>query len=289
MRLPKYVSVGLLVLALVLTTILPGMAASTTKSLSTNFTVVNLGGGVANGVVSYVKSDGTPWKADDTFTIDNPGGQAAFKQYFDNNLSAGQGSGVVSSDQPLGAVVQIQARPPQVPSMGAYIGMSAGAASEYVPLVLRRLVGASGVGNSQIIVQNAGSSATGVTIRIVKPDGTTQYDKPVASLAAGASYVYDLDDEADANIPAGFVGSAVVSAAAGGQVAVVSNLFTGANGLMTFNAFSSPGQSWLVPQFSSRLDNNLSTPVAIQNLSGGPLAAGAIASLTARPGQHRVA
>jgi hypothetical protein len=46
--------------------------------------------------------------------------------------------------------------------------------------------------------------------------------------------------------------------------------------MQTFNAFpaESVGTDWLVPLFTSRLANGLSTPIAVQNLSGGTIATG---------------
>ncbi|MEM4523362.1 MAG: hypothetical protein QW738_09150 [Nitrososphaeria archaeon] len=263
-------------LSLAVLVLLPAMAGSTTKSLSTNFTLINLGSGPAEGVVQYFKPDGTSWRADESFSIANPGGQAIFRQYFDTQLPDGQGSVIVSANQPLGAVVQILARN-QTPTSGAYSGFPEGSSSFYIPLVIRKLVGASGLANSQIIVQNTSSSAISFNIRLVRYDGTATYTKTVASLARGASYYYDLADESASNVPDGWYGSAVVEATTpGGQLAVVSNLFTGPHAVQTFKGFSSSAQEWLVPLFTSRLANGLSTPLSIQNVSGSTIPAGGI-------------
>ena len=69
------------------------LAASTTKTLSTNFTLVNFGTSTANVSVSYVKTDGSAWTADSgntNFTIPANGGQKPVYQYFDGTLTAGQ-------------------------------------------------------------------------------------------------------------------------------------------------------------------------------------------------------
>ena len=268
----------LLAVVLILMTILPGSAASTVKSLSTNFTLINLGDGKATGTIQYVKPDGTQWKADDAFSIDNPGGQAIFRQYLDSTLPVGRGSVVIMSyDQPLGAVVQILARSPQVPTSGAYNGFSDGSAKSYVPLAMRNLSGASGMGNSQIVIQNTGELPTDVKITLVGSGSSTPatFTKTIPGLAANAAYQYDLEEEAGLNN--GWYGSVVVEATTtDGKVAAVSNLFTGPNGMQTFAAFSSPQTQWLVPLFTVRLGNGLSTPIAIQNLSGGSIAANGI-------------
>jgi hypothetical protein len=252
------------------------MAASTTKRLSTNFTLINLGSGPANGIVHYFKPNGDSWRPSESFSITQPGGQAIFRQYFDPQLPDGQGSVVVSADQPLGAVVQILARN-QTPTSGAYSGFLEGSPKFYVPLVLRNLIGASGLANSQIVVQNTGSSAIDFNIKLVRYDGFATFTKTVTSLAPGASYYYDLADESASNVPDGWYGSAVVETITpGGQLAVVSNLFTGPHAMQTFKGFSTSAQEWLVPLFTSRLANGLSTPLSIQNVSGDTIPAGGI-------------
>lgn len=252
-------------------------AGSTTKSLSTNFTLVNLEASTNNGSINYYKSDGQPWRDPDPFNFASEGDQLIRRQYFDDSgLTSGSGSVVVNASGKLGAVVQIQARG-QVATSGAYSGATAGASTANVPLVMRRLVGASGEGNSQVYVQNTGTAPTNIEIKLINPDGTTRFTKTVNNLALGTAYNYDLRDEAVNNVPDGWFGSAVVNAtSANGSVTVVSNLFSGPNGMQSFNAFTTVGRVWLAPLFASRLANNLSTPITVQNLSGGSIPANGI-------------
>lgn len=150
----RILRVILLTLLLSLTLVLVVSAASTAKTLSTNFTLINFGSSVANVHVDYFKDDGSAWTADagnTDFTIPADGGQKIIRQYFDGTLTAGQGSAVVSSDQPLGSVAQILARG-QTPTSGAYTGFSATSSTFYVPLVTRRLSTSSGLANSQIMI-----------------------------------------------------------------------------------------------------------------------------------------
>jgi len=249
--------------------------ASTPKSLSTNFTLVNLETGANTGAINYFKPDGSQWKAADSFSLAAQGDQFIKRQYQDAALPNGSGSVVVSASGKLGAVVQVLAQN-QTATSGAYSGAATSAQSANVPLVEKKLATGSGLGNSQIVVQNAGTAATTVDIKLIKTDGTTQFTKTGIQLAAGAAFNYDLADETDANVAANFFGSAVVTAAAGGQIVVVSNLFSGANGMQTFNAFNTVGQSWAVPLFAVRLVNTLSTPVAVQNLSASAIPVGGI-------------
>lgn len=256
------------------------LAASTTKQLSTNFTLVNFDAAEANVLVSYLTDAGDPWDVkpgNDTFVVPGNYGSVQIRQYFDEVMSAGKGSAVVSADRELGAVVQIQARG-QTPTQGAYSGYNTGSNQFFVPLVSRKGFSASGTANSQIIIQNTSDGAVTVDVDLINQDGTVQYTKTIADLAAGVSYYYDLADELATNVPDAWFGSAVVTAGVDQTIAVVSNFFTGPNAMQTFNAFpiESVGTDWVIPLFFSRLANGLSTVVTVQNLSGADIAAEAI-------------
>ena len=276
----RIVSAVVLAVAFALVASTSSLAQSTTKQLSTNFTLVNFGSEPATGTISYIRQDGTPWGSEN-FSIPGNGGQGIFRQYFppgspgNPNLSSGAGSVMVTSNQPLGAVVQIQARGQNPTSNGAYAGFSAGAPAFYVPFVAKNLTTASGLGNSQIVVQNTGSSPTTVRFEFIRGGSTYIYTSP--SIAPNASFTCDLTTTCgtSAGVPNSWFGSAVVSAtASSGTIAVISNLFTG-DALQTFNAFSSTSSrtKWFVPLFASRLPNTLSTSISIQNLSGSPIPA----------------
>jgi hypothetical protein len=271
--------------ALVLTTVIAAStlmtasAASTPKNLSSNFTLVNLISGANNGQIAYVKPDGSQWRATEPFTLASLGAQLIRRQYEDPNLTAGSGSVVVSTDGPVGAVVQIQARAPQVPTFGAYVGVSEGASQANLPLVLRRRTTASGLGNSQIIVQNASSSQIDVEVVLVNgADGSTTFTKSIPDLNPNAAFEYDLDDEAATNVPDNWFGSATIRTvpADSGQVAVVSNLYSGGHAMQTFNAFTTSKTQWGVPLFASKLANSLSTPVAVQNAGAAVIPANSV-------------
>ena len=124
------------------------------------------------------------------------------------------------------------------------------------------------------MIQNSGTSSVSVEVELIPTSGSS-VTKTGISIAPNAAYLYDV--AVDAAVPDSFIGSAEVRALSGGQVAVVSNFFTG-DAMQTFNAFpsSAPAQQWFVPLFTSRLANSLSTPISIQNLSGGAIAAGGI-------------
>lgn len=272
----------MLAMSLLLVFTMTASAGSTTKSLSTNFTLVNMDSATANVTVSYFKDDGTVWDADDaneSFTIDGLG-QKIIAQYFDTTMTGGKGSAVVSSDTSLGAVVQILARN-QTPTSGAYSGVSAGSNSFYVPLVLRQRPTANGLTNTQIMIQNldsAGAITASVEFIASPGSGFTGFTKAIASIPANSTYYYDVADEDAANLPDGWYGSAVVTGEAGKLIAVVVNVFGGPNSLQTYNGFpvEIAGTTWSVPQFTSKLANGLNTPVTVQNVSGATIVTGDI-------------
>ena len=269
----RSVSIVSLALVLVLIATVAASGASTTKVLSTNFTLVNLSTGSNAVNISYYKPDGTQWRAAEVATLAAQGDQLIRRQYDDTELSAGSGSVVVGAQGALGAVVQIQTRSGTA-TRAAYSGATAGATEANAPYVAKGLNSASGLVNSQIIVQNTSSSPTDVVIDMISSaTGATVASKTISALPAGASQTYDLAD--DAAVPAGFFGSAVARATSG-QVTVVANVFSGPDTLQTYNAFTGVGQEWLAPLFTSRLANTLSTPIAVQNLSGNPIPVGGI-------------
>ncbi|NLG98510.1 MAG: hypothetical protein GX491_14225 [Chloroflexi bacterium] len=274
-----FIALSLLLILSVAATAAP-LLQSTSKRLSTNFTVVNLGPNEANVTARYIRPDGSAWVAapgNTNFTVAGNFGQKVIAQYFDKTLSEGMGSVVLESNEPLGAVVQIQARD-QVPTSGAYSGVVNPANSFLIPQVLRQLNTRNGLANTQIAIQSAeASGAINVNVQLIPYPGTglPAHTERITNIQPGASFLYDLATEDQ--MPAGWYGSAVVTAESG-NISVVVNIFNGDNSLQVFNAFpsTSVASDWFVPLFTSRLQNGLSTPVVIQNLSGGTLNPGQI-------------
>lgn len=249
-------------------------ADATSKILSTNYTLVNLSTDLdASVTATYYQPDGSIWDADasnENFTVAKDYGQKIIAQYFDTTLTNGQGSVVLASSQPLGAVAQILARN-QTPTSGAYMGVIEPANVFYAPQVFRSLFTANGLVNSQIVIQNAESVSIDVSVDFVPFPGIagiTGYTKPSITIQPGASYVYDLSNET--NLEVAWTGSAVITSEVGTNIAVVVNTFAGPNSLQTYNAFpeTNVSSSWAIPQFVSKLANGLNTVALVQNLSG---------------------
>ena len=242
------------------------IAAATTKSFSSNYTLVNLGGDTAAVTASYIAPNGAEWGSSIFKSFSIPAGaNQIVRQYDDTGLTPGRGSVVIASSQPLGALVQEIVRT-GVPSSGAYTGIDAPSATWYIPMVSRMGSSATGTANSQIVVQNVGTAAVDFTVALTAFGAATPaYTKSFTGLAAGASVLYDIQEET--NLPSGFWGSAVVSTTSG-SLGVVSHLFFGADSLMAFNGFASADDVWYIPLLYVRLGNSLTTSLSIQNLSG---------------------
>jgi hypothetical protein len=259
----------------------PALAAATAKTLSTNFTLVNMDrDNPAAGTIAYLLETGDPWpgvsSTNLSFNVSPNGGSIQVKQYFDPTMQRGRGSVVISSDRPLGTIVQIHARG-QTPTQGAYTGFLEGHSTFYLPLVARNKFTLNGTANSQIIIQNADASALPVTVELIPSESATAaYTKTFEAIQPGVSVYYDLSTEN--NLPNEWIGSAVVRAP-GGKITVVSNFFQGADILQTYDGFPQEilGPDWVVPVFFSRLANGMSSVVTVQNVGAASIAAGGLA------------
>lgn len=263
-------------------------AQSTSKNLVTNFVLVNLSPDDAEGSINYYKEDGSAWTGSgytsfgpgQTHELPGDGGQLTVRQYSDT-LTAGRGSVMVASNVQLGAVVQLRLAPGDttLPSSSAYVGVNEGSSKYYLPLVQARRVTGTGLANTQIMVQNLGDSAIDFNINFFAEPGSgstpATYTKSVTGLQPGATFFYDLQQEAALND--GWNGSAEVDAGVN-KVAVVVNSFNGLHGLRTYNGFpeENVGTTWGIPLFASKLSNGLNTSVSVQNLSGADIPVGGL-------------
>jgi hypothetical protein len=261
----KYVTISLIVLLLFAS---PAAAASSTKTFSSNYTLVNLGTETASVTASYVAPDGSEWGDSIFKTFSIPAGaNQIVRQYNDTGLTPGQGSVVIASSQPLGALVQEIVRT-GTPTSGAYAGIDTPSATWYIPMAARKASSGTGMANSQIVIQNVGAAAVDFDVELYAFGAAIPtYTKNFTGLAAGASVVYDLEGET--NLPEAWWGSAVVSTTSG-SLGVISHLFFGADSLMAFNGFPTESiySSWFIPLLYVRLSNSLTTSLSIQNLSG---------------------
>lgn len=253
--------------------------AVTAKTLQTTFTLANMGSQDALVNISYILDSGAPWAADaanTSFTLAANGGQKQIRNYFDTTMTAGKGSAIITSGQPLAAITLLIARGYPTATSGGYEGLGTGGLQGNVPLVMKNRITGNGLANSQFVVQNLDSNPLFVKVDFVPAPGSgfSPTTKTFAtSIAAGVSQYYDLDGET--SLADGWIGSAKITAATSGSVAgkigVVSNLFIGPDLLYTINGFpeSSVRTKWHVPYYTSKLANGQNTSVSVQNLSGG--------------------
>jgi hypothetical protein len=174
-------------------------------------------------------------------------------------------------------------------------GANEGISATYVwgpfsaPIVIKRRYTASGMADSQLLIQNATTLPTTIQVQLIGAPGSgfSNYTKNFALPSRGAVR-YNL--RFDSSVPDGWYGSAVVS---NGTFAVASDLFNW-DGLtdLAFNAFppESKTSDTFIPLFMVRrttLQGVASTPINVQNVTGGgvPIAQGLmVLNCTAAPG-----
>jgi len=181
------------------------------------------------------------------------------------------GSAVVSSDQPVAAIVNTQ-----VPTTGTgttdnpnRVGTSTGVLETkvgpkaYVTQIMKAYYG----WNSYLAVQNAGASDTTVTVHYYDAAGT-EVDTDAPTIPANGSHVFR--QELNGDLPSNFVGSAVIDG--GGQnIAVVCNFYNAGTDHTTaqfhsYNGFTSGATKLYVPRVVKDY-YNYQSGLKVQNIS----------------------
>ena len=182
------------------------------------------------------------------------------------------GSAVVSSDQPVAAIINTEA-PTSTgtsPSDPFRVGTTAGVdltqigSTLYVPQIMRNYAG----WNSTIYVQNAGANTTTVTVTYRDRNGNPiPAAQESATIAPNSSHVFS--QQSNANLGT-VLGSAVISGGAGAQLAAIVNIYnadtdnTNAQ-LLSYTASAHGGTKLYAP----RVVNNyygFNSGLTIQNL-----------------------
>lgn len=201
--------------------------AATTQSIpgtfSTAITVLNPPSNpTANVVLDFYDANGNIQSGAEQKVAVSPG-QTAF-WYVPNIAGLSQGqtySAVVSSDQQVYASVNLGGANPTTGETydGAGTDSSALAVSptEYIASVLKEYHGFS----STVVVQNAGSTATDITVTL-NGNGTSQTFVQKA-VAPNAAYTLDLEST---SLPNGFTGGATITNSAAQPLAVITNQYT---------------------------------------------------------------
>jgi hypothetical protein len=257
MRISRYVA-GLATLGVAaLAALFPGNAAQAQSiTFSSSFQVQNLSTTTANINIAFYQLEGTSAAA----SIDDTIAGSSQKTYA--TLPAGvpagfNGSAVISSDQRVAAIVNVNS-PDLTLTFGgeSYVGVTEGSQSVSLPLLFKGSFGF----NSFVNVQNVGQTSTQVTITYSGGGLTSPLAKPAVTIAPGAAFRFD--QAAEAGLPAGFNGSAIVTSTASDIAAVVSQV--GPTTILGYNGFAAGTTNPTLPLVNT---NNFGfvTGISLQN------------------------
>lgn len=187
-----------------------------------------------------------------------------------SSLPAGwKGSVVVESNVPVTAITNVMTPDGSSPyAFGSNDGMMPGSSgymgetgtTMYLPFILRERNGRS----TTFGVQNAGSTATSVTITYYNLDGSVRYSF-VKTLQPGQSEIRRQKVD-DTFLPLGFMGS-VIATSSGEQLAAGVN-DVGYGVIYSYNGIPSPSTTLYLP-FMVRNRSNQNTAFLIQNTTAG--------------------
>ena len=249
--------------------------------------VQNLGSATANITITFYNQDGTQ-----AGNLSDTIGGSSSKTYFPvQGVSAGfNGSAVVSSDQPVAAIMNLLA------NNGAYAGsatgLTAGSTNVGIPLIMRNNGGFSTWFN----VQNTGTTATTVTVSY-KPAGVGNVATEQATIQPGAAKTFD--QFTNTSLGDKFVGSASVSSDQPVAVMVNQVGVGSVKSLLTYDGFAAGSTSVSLPLIMAN-NSGFFTGISVQNVGSaattvtidyGPNTAGtfdpANETFTLQPGEGR--
>lgn len=176
----------------------------------------------------------------------------------DPNLTAGLYSVVISSDEPVAAVVSEEAANRQM----GYTGLQAGGEKVYLPNITKGYY----TFNTPFYIQNSGTSTTSVTIEFFyfnTGQKVTSATKLI-SLAPNVSYEYDMALIPNAELPTNMQYSVVATAAAGGSIVAAVNQIS-SNTYLAYSGFSGGSDTVYAPNIVKGYAYYI-TPAVIQNV-----------------------
>jgi hypothetical protein len=166
------------------------------------------------------------------------------------------GSVSIASDQPVVAV----ARPHLGSEVASYIGSSAGATTQYVPMLFKGAFG--GTYNAALYLQNVSATAATLSLEFTNSSGAVVYTK-ADTLDPHASKGYWLPDEA--GLPAGFAGGVKVTSTQ--PILAVGRPHIGEQ-VMTYNGMSAGSTTTWLPMFFKNGLGSYNTALYVQNVTG---------------------
>lgn len=249
----------LLVLLLVALLVVPNMVGAQGTTTNTAFQVANLSAELANVSLVFYATDGTQvYSMSDTIPAN------ASKTYIQANMpslgSTFNGSVVISSDQPVAAIVNqntSNGSPATAGYNGSYTGFSQGSTTFQIPIVLSQFYGYY----TEISVQNAGDADVNVTIDYVSVNCT---DSVASALKPGAAVRFNNNTSCT-----GTNNTAATVTATGPVVAIVNQISTAANLEQTYNGFApTDGADTLYAPIALRAYYGFNSAFQVQNVSG---------------------
>ena len=191
---------------------------------TSNIIVQNAGSSTASVTVTYKDANGN------TSGVDTQSIPAGASYTFDQSTSSGlqslasfNGSAVVTSTQNVAALFLVSLDSAQYgKQLSSGRGAKSGATSVYLPGIYNNYYGNS----SSVLVQNVGSTATTATITYYNANGTQagQPEQAVIQPGTRATFLQFNTPSSTAAVPAGFNGSAVVTASSGGLITAAGNI-----------------------------------------------------------------
>lgn len=240
-----------IVLAFLLSLVVPLTASAQSVTYESGIQVQNLGTDTANITVVYYNQDGSE-EATVTDTITVADGS---RTYFPiDDVSDGfNGSAVISSDQPVAAIsnMLLTEEGGGMWAFGgaSYGGFNAGANALSLPLLMKENSGFSTWFN----VQNAGSSDASVTVTY--DTGATE----TATIPPGAAATFD--QAANSELPSPYIGSAAITS---DQPIVATVTELGTTTVFAYNGFTGSSTSVVMPLVNAN-NSGYITGLQIQN------------------------
>jgi len=198
---------------------------------------------------------------------------------FDQRYSSGdpgtdpfQGAAILSADQPIGAVVQVVRTSGSggVNSYEAYNGVGTAAGTIQAPLILRGINSAGKVWNTTMAIQNISTSSTASVQVDFTPAGIGTADTENYTIPAGGTWYLAQKDQT--GLGTSFFGSAIISAGAGEEVAVVVTSGTSDGSLLiVYPSYASGSTNVYLPGAMKNIlsmGDNYFTSMTIVNMGG---------------------
>lgn len=176
----------------------------------------------------------------------------------DPNLTAGMYSVVISSDEPVAAVVSEEAENRQL----GYTGLPAGGEKVYLPNITKGYY----TFNTPFYVQNSGNSTTTVTIEFFYFDTGQKVTSAtkIVQLAPNVSYEYDMQLIPDSELPTNRQYSVVATASSGGSIVAAVNQIS-SNTNLAYAGFAGGADTIYAPNIVKGYAGYI-TPAVIQNV-----------------------